>query len=139
MWPHQLTWPGGYSPVEWDHRAFTARADTGQFFLPAEIYDFGEWEYDGEDDEVCAEPEPQDEFGGVVTGTIDGDALTQGPRLPSTDSGRSWSPPADRTLVIDGNPWTVHAEGMNRYDLKTLDGGPALMCGSADSPSLWSN
>ncbi len=56
-----LTWPGGYSPVEYDYRAFTAWPATGQFFLPAEI------------DHGSAE-----EFAGVVTGSFDGQRLTEG-------------------------------------------------------------
>lgn len=136
----QLTWPGGYSPVEWDHRAFTAWAPTGQFFVPAEIYGNEIWECEGEgNDDVCAGLEPgMREFAGVVTGSIEGDELIEGKRLPTNDSARGWSPATERTLVINSNLWTVHPEGMNRYDLDSLDGGPVLSWESEDSSSSWS-
>ncbi|MGB3762495.1 MAG: beta-propeller domain-containing protein, partial [Ornithinimicrobium sp.] len=105
----QLTWPGGYSPVEWDHRAFTLWPETGQFFVPAEIFN----------------GTPED-FSGVVTGGFDGQRLTQGVLLPTSDSGPAWGAPAERTIVIEEEVWTVHPEGLNRYDLDTLDGGPAI-------------
>ncbi|MGB3258104.1 MAG: beta-propeller domain-containing protein [Ornithinimicrobium sp.] len=105
----QLTWPGGYSPVEWDHRAFTLWPATGQFFVPAEIFN----------------GTPED-FAGVVTGGFDGHRLTQGVLLPTSDSGPAWGPAAERTIVIGDEVWTVHPEGLNRYDLDTLDGGPVI-------------
>ncbi|MGB5951375.1 MAG: beta-propeller domain-containing protein, partial [Ornithinimicrobium sp.] len=134
----QLTWPDGYSPVEWDHRAFTAWAQTGQFFLPAEIYGNDGWECDESDDEACTHTGPTDEFAGVVTATIEGDELIEGKRLPTNHSERSWSPAAERTIVIDNSLWTLHSEGMNRYDLESLDGGPVLSWKSVDSSSSWS-
>lgn len=118
----QLTWPGGYSPVEYDHRAFTAWPATGQFFLPAEIYD---WSCD-DDEGVCGDDGSAEEFGGVVTGIVEPDGLAQGKRLPTSDATKGWSPPAERTIVIGDDVWTVHFEGMNRYDLDTLSGGPAV-------------
>ncbi len=136
----QLTWPGGYSPVEWDHRAFTAWAKTGQFFLPAEIYDDEIWACEGVgDNDGCAGLERGDEFAGVVTGSITGDQLTEEKRLPTSGSVRDRSPAAERTLVIDNNLWTVHSEGMNRYDLDSLDGGPVLSWKSVDSSTAWSD
>ncbi len=124
----QLTWPGGYSPVEYDHRAFTAWAQTGHFFLPAEIYTEMET-LECADDEDCAaveEPSPTGNFGGVVTATIEGSALREGPRLPTSPDKDSYSAAAERTVVIGGALWTIHDSGMNRYDLDTLKGGPAL-------------
>ncbi len=105
----QLTWPGGYSPVEWDHRAFTFWPATGQFFVPAEIFDG-----------------TSEDFSGVVTGGFNGQRLTQGVLLPTSDSGTAWGPAAERMIVIGDEVWTVHPEGLNRYDLDTLDGGPAI-------------
>ncbi len=124
----QLTWTGGYSPVEYDHRAFTAWAETGQFFLPAEIYveeEFTDWGDTSES--LPVEPKgPQDNFGGVLTATIEADGLTEGPQLPTWTKGAEWNPIAERTIVIGDDLWTVHSEGMNKYDLATLDGGSAL-------------
>lgn len=124
----QLTWPGGYSPVEYDHRAFTSWAETGQFFLPAEIYVHDEFIDCGDTNEcVPTDPRgPQDNFGGVLTATIEGDGLREGPQLPTWTKTAEWNPIAERTIVIGDDLWTVHSEGMNRYDLTTLDGGPAL-------------
>ncbi len=113
----KLTWPGGYSPVEYDHRAFTFWAQTGQLFLPAEIY---------LDDEFVEPQGPTDQFGGVLTATLDGDGLREGRRLPTWTTSTEWNPPVERSIVIGQNLWTVHQEGMNRYDLSTLVGGPAL-------------
>ncbi len=125
----QLTWPGGYSPVEYDHRAFTLWAQTGQLFLPAEIHLDDEEFIDCVDTLECMPVEPQgpaEQFGGVLTATIDGDGLREGPRLPTRVKSAEWNPPVERTIVIGENLWTIHEEGMNRYDLATLDGGPAL-------------
>ncbi|MGB3828692.1 MAG: beta-propeller domain-containing protein [Ornithinimicrobium sp.] len=119
----QLTWPGGYSPVEYDHRAFTAWPATGQFFLPAEIYD---WACEDDNDEVCGDDGSAEQFAGVVTGSVEGQQLIEGERLPTFDSSTQWSPPAERTLVIGDELWTVHYEGLNRYDLETLTGGLAV-------------
>ncbi len=123
----QLTWPGGYSPVEWDHRAFTAWAQTGQFFLPAEIYDEST-EFDCDDEESICDQEFVETFGfgGVLTATVDGDSLREDTRLRTAADKDDWSPAADRTIVIGDALWTIHSEGLNRYDLKTLDGGRAV-------------
>ncbi|MGB7425935.1 MAG: beta-propeller domain-containing protein [Ornithinimicrobium sp.] len=103
----QLTWPGGHSPVEWDHRAFTQWPATGQFFVPADIFGDG--------------PE---EFTGVVTAHFDGQGLTPGGLLPTSQSSRAWHPPVERTIVVGDEVWSLHSEGLNRYDLDTLEGGP---------------
>ncbi len=71
------------------------------------------------------EARPSDNFSGVLTASIVDGELREGTKLP-TDATREWAPAADRTIVIGDELWTIHSEGLNRYDLDTLDGGPAV-------------
>ncbi len=100
-----LSWADTYSPIEWDHRAFLFWPATGQVFLPANTW---------------AEDEKEN-FGGVLTGTIDGSVLTEGPRA-STATG-SWGEGPARVLVVGDQLFAVDYEGLSRFDLTTMEGG----------------
>lgn len=109
-----LTWPNGSSPVEWDHRAFLYWEPTGQFVLPAEIWG----EQPGQD--------YQDAFVGVVTGTVEGGSLSEGPKVSTVGRRDPWEGSVQRSLVIDDDLWTLGYRGLSRFDLATLEGGPVV-------------
>ncbi|USQ75938.1 beta-propeller domain-containing protein [Ornithinimicrobium cryptoxanthini] len=107
---HVMTWEDGYSPVEWDHRAFTYWPATDQVFLP-----MSRW----------AETK-QESFGGVVVLDVD-QALTEDGRI-SVTPGRDdyWGEGPSRTIVIGDQLWTLDYEGLARFDRATLAGGWAV-------------
>lgn len=109
----QLTWPNAHSAVEWDHRAFLFWEATGQFFLPAEAW--------SEDDEIP--------FIGVLTATYGGNDLTEGPRASTLPEGQQWSDPVVRSIVIGTDLWALSHQGLYRFDLETMEGGPAVRLG----------
>ncbi|QDO87525.1 hypothetical protein FNH13_03550 [Ornithinimicrobium ciconiae] len=103
-----MTWDGGYTPVEWDHRAFTSWPATGQVFLP-----MARW------------GESKDEsFGGVVVlGVNDGDLTEDGKISVGPDQSEYWGEGPSRTMVIGDELWTLDYQGLARFDLDTLTGG----------------
>lgn len=106
----QLTWPGGYSPAEWDHRAFLYWESTGQVILPAEV-----WSETGNEG-----------FTGLLTATVDGDTLHEGPRASTSAGTAAGGEELQRSIVIGDDLWALGYQGLYRYDLDSLDGGPAV-------------
>ena len=106
-----MTWKDGYTPVEWDHRAFTYWSTTEQVFLP-----MARWS------------ETKDEsFGGVVVlGVGDGDLTEDGQISVGPDRDEYWGEGPSRTLVIADELWTLDYQGLARFDLDTLAGGWAV-------------
>lgn len=101
----QLTWPHTYSPVEWDHRAFLYWEQTGQLFLSASTW--------SEDE--------KDNFSGVLTSTVEGSSLVEGPR--GATAADTWGEGPARVLVVGDQLYALDYEGMSRFDLATMDGG----------------
>ncbi|WP_256838238.1 beta-propeller domain-containing protein [Ornithinimicrobium faecis] len=106
-----LTWKNGYTPVEWDHRAFTSWPATGQVFVP--MARWGETK-----DELFA--------GVVVLGVGDGTLTEDGKISVSPDREDYWGEGPSRTIVIGEDLWTVDNQGLARFDLETLTGGWAV-------------
>lgn len=105
-----LTWKNGYTPVEWDHRAFTAWPATGQVFIP-----MTSWSERGDE-----------HFTGVVALEVTEDSLTEAGKISvSPKKGEYWGE-VSRTMVIGEDLWTLDYEGMARFDLETLSGGWVL-------------
>ena len=97
------TWKDHYSQAEHDHRAFRYWPQTGQLFLPADAWT------------------EESEWTGVISASLDGTALDQGPRLQlggSSAAGWDW---ARRTLVIDDRLWVLGEDTLHVADLATLE------------------
>ena len=106
-----LTWGNGYTPVEWDHRAFTAWPATEQVFVP-----MMRW----------AETEDESFSGVVVLGTA-GTSLTKDGMIEGRpESQEYWGDAPQRTIVIGEDLWTLDYQGLARFDLETLTGGWAV-------------
>lgn len=104
-----LTWKNGYTPVEWDHRAFTHWPATDQVFVP-----MARW------------GEAKDEmFGGVVVLDVSS-GLSEEAKVSVTPGKESWGEGPSRTLVIGDDLWTLDYQGLARFDLDTLAGGWAV-------------
>lgn len=106
-----MTWENGYTPVEWDHRAFTYWPTTEQVFVP-----MARW------------AESKDEsFAGVVVLGVEGGNLAEDGRIQvSPDHDDYWGEGPSRTLVIGEDLWTLDYQGLARFDLDTLTGGWAV-------------
>ena len=111
-----LTWKDGWSPVEWDHRAFTFWPATGQAFLP-----MTRWSESAGD----AVEEP-DTFGGVVALSVGASTLTEDERVPTGPPTNAWGDAPLRTIVIGDELWTLDQQGLARFDLDSLEGGWAV-------------
>lgn len=118
----QVTFDGeGYSPVEYDHRAFLHWAPTGQVVLPAELYgrSWEEFEEDCADDGNCEEPKP---FVGAVVLQLDGDTLVEQGRVSLVDADDpNWWGQVNRSIVIDDHLWMVAEDRLLRVTLDGLD------------------
>lgn len=106
-----MTWEDGYTPVEWDHRAFTYWPATEQVFLP--MARWGETE--------------DESFGGVVVLGVAGQGLAEDGKV-AVNPGRDdyWGEGPSRTIVIGEDLWTLDYQGLARFDLDTLTGGWAV-------------
>ncbi len=89
----------GYSPVEFDHKAFLLWAALGRAFVPASLYEAGTY--------------------GVQVIDIDTAAgvLTQSGNLAHPDGGEHG---ADRTVVVGDTVYAVGYDGVTAHDLRTL-------------------
>ncbi|MEX0658703.1 MAG: beta-propeller domain-containing protein [Egibacteraceae bacterium] len=111
---HQATVAGGFSEVEFDHRAFLWWGPTGRAVVPLSIHASG------------AEPGPEDGFVGVVGFDVDADAgITEAGRVTHdadhTAGDPFWSVPAiRRSLVVGDTLYTVSFAGVQASDLSTL-------------------
>lgn len=105
----QVGWEGGYTAAEWDHRAFTHWPQTGEVFLPLEVY---HW-----DDSTKTE----EHYAGVVGIGVDTETgeLTELHRTAPNE--RQWSSAPVRTVVIGNALWTIGRDEAQRYDLATLN------------------
>ena len=106
-----LTWKDGYTPVEWDHRAFTSWPATGQVFVP-----MARW----------AETQDESFSGVVVLGTGDGTLTEDGTVEARPKTQDYWGEAPYRTMVIGEDLWTLDYQGLARFDLATLTGGWAV-------------
>ena len=113
-----LTWPESYSPVEWDHRAFTAWPATGQAFLPAMT-----WGTVGTEDGEVVQDRPG--FAGVLALDVGPGTLAESGRA-RTNSDDRWGDAPSRTIVVGDDLWALDHEGLARFDLGTLEGGWAV-------------
>lgn len=107
----QVTWENGYSPVEWDHRAFTWWGPDSTAFLPMES-----WSETGEGD-----------FIGVVGVEVDAETgeLRESGRAVSGDV-EDYTGAAQRTIVIGDTLWALTETDLVPFDRQTLesDGDP---------------
>lgn len=97
------TWTDHYSDAEHDHRAFRYWPATGQLLLPA--YAWTE----------------KDTWTGVVSATVDGTSLDQGPRLQLGSSQNDRWDLARRILVIGDQAWVLGEYSLHVADLDTLE------------------
>ncbi|MGD8201937.1 beta-propeller domain-containing protein [Ornithinimicrobium sp. W1679] len=113
-----LTWPETYSPVEWDHRAFTAWPSTGQAFLPAMTWGTVASEGDGD-----VQDKPG--FAGVLALDVGPGVLAESGRA-RTNADDRWVDAPSRTIVVGQDLWALDHQGLARFDLGTLEGGWAV-------------
>lgn len=107
----QVGWDGAYSAAEWDHRAFTYWPETGQAFLPMEIYNWRE----------VSEGDEQEEFySGVVAVSVDTAAGEVSEQVRTEAPDQDWAPYPARTIVIGEDLWAIGWEEISRLDLATL-------------------
>ena len=99
------TWKDHYSEVEHEHRAFTYWPQTGQLFLPANAWD----------------EETSKEWVGVVSASVEGQSLSQGPAAQLGGSGGQTWDYARRTVVIGDSLWILGEQSVRVTDLATLE------------------
>ncbi|CAN5145804.1 beta-propeller domain-containing protein [soil metagenome] len=118
----QVGFGEGYSSVEYDHRAFLHWAPTGQAVIPAELY--GPISISQPDGSEITEPYGPTFGGAVVIGIgLDGTpTLTEEGRVANRDTTpQEYAPGVIRSLVIDGELWTLTNESLARHGLDGLD------------------
>lgn len=110
----QLGWDGGYSPVEYDHRAFTYWPETGQVYLPLETYIWDESD-DGDGG-------TEEHWAGVVSVDVDADAgeVTETGRTEQESGSSEWPSVPMRTIVVGDDLWVINYDTIVRHDLETL-------------------
>ncbi len=112
----QVTFGGGYSPVEYDHHAFLYWNATGQVVLPAELWDESE-AIDAEESGRPFEP-----FVGAIVLEVDGSTVTEQGRVSLRDgAGGQWWGEVRRSMVIDDHLWVVAHDRLARFTLDGLD------------------
>lgn len=57
---------------------------------------------------------------------MDGDALHEGPRASTSAGTAAGGEYPQRSIVIGDDLWALGYQGLYRYDLDTLEGGPAV-------------
>lgn len=113
----QVTFGGGYSPVEYDHRAFLYWDPTGQVVLPAELWD------ESEAIEAEESGEPYQPFVGAIVLQVDGQTVSEQGRVSlREDQGSEWWGEVRRSVVIDDHLWVVAPDRLARFTLDGLDG-----------------
>lgn len=122
-----VTWPGGGSPAEHDHRAFLYWAPTGQVVLPAEVYE--DWVIDDETG-VDGLREPEKPFVGAFVVRVDGDSLVEeGAVTQDGREGTAWEGSIQRAIVIGDDLWTLGWDSLARHDLASLEHEALLRIG----------
>ena len=99
------TWKDHYSEVEHEHRAFTYWPQTGQLFLPANAWN----------------EETSKEWVGVVSASVEGQSLRQGPTAQLGGSDEQTWDYARRTVVIGDSLWILGEQSLRVADLATLE------------------
>ncbi|MEE8601131.1 beta-propeller domain-containing protein [Euzebya tangerina] len=120
----QVTFEGeGFSPAEYDHRAFTYWPETEQAILPVELYPDEETIIAAEEEaEASGEPfEYRPLFQGAVVLDVGEGTLTEAGRVASSAGPDGWGQGVLRTIVIGDVLWTLGFDELQRFDLSTLD------------------
>jgi uncharacterized secreted protein with C-terminal beta-propeller domain len=100
--------PGGHSPVEYDHKAFTWWAPTSTGVVP-----FERWDETGQ----------RPETGAVVLDVSDSSITERGRVSHAGRPGRpqEWAPMIQRSIVVGDSLWTLSDGGLLASDLTSLD------------------
>ena len=108
---HQYTMEGGYSDVEFDHRAFLYWAQTNTAVIPVQRYGWDET--NGKDDY----------FVGAIGLELDRNRGIQelGTIVHSTSFDNPWAGRISRSLVVGDTVFTMSELGISGSDLATLD------------------
>ncbi|HUG83971.1 MAG TPA: beta-propeller domain-containing protein [Euzebya sp.] len=117
----QVDFGEGYSPVEYDHRAFLHWTATGQAVIPAELYGPvalpGQGASEGEE---FIEPYGSTFAGAVVLDVGEG-TLAESGRLSHRDlAPGEYAPGVMRSMVIGDGLWTLTHESLARHGLGDL-------------------
>ena len=108
----RLSFPGGHSPVEYEHRAFLWWAPERVAVVPMEVYPF---------DEVRGDAEGQPFTGAVAVDVADDGSLRERGRVSHQPHvGPQQYAAVSRSLVVDGTLYTLSEAGILASDLRTL-------------------
>lgn len=111
---HNYTLEGGYSNVEYDHRAFLYWPATGLTVIPVQVY---RWDEKSGTDSG---------FSGAIALQANRDGIKEVGRIthgdPQANGDESyWAPPIRRSMVIGNDLFTLSNQGLLQSDLTTIE------------------
>ncbi|MGI9016810.1 MAG: beta-propeller domain-containing protein [Euzebya sp.] len=123
----QVNFGEGYSPVEYDHRAFLYWSPTGQAVIPAELYPSPDELPVSEGPDGSVEPYFGPTFNGAVVLQVGEGTLTEQGRVANAEvDGPQYVPGVLRSIVIGEDLWTLTQDSLARHSLAGLQRGEVI-------------